>query len=112
MTCIVNWDAKNPPPLKSVKLEPDGCIINWLAAGADMASANPSGCIIDWNAQTDIAAEVRKVGGGCIIDWDAKTDIVSLSNKAATGSGCIVNWMGVSENDLRAAAQGGCIINW
>ncbi|GJE46388.1 hypothetical protein [Methylobacterium soli] len=112
MGCIVNWDSKNPPPLQTVPLAANGCIINWLKADADMASANATGCIIDWDAQTDIAAELTQAKGGCIIDWDAKTDLTALSATAPSANGCIVNWMGVSEGDLRNAVQGGCIINW
>jgi hypothetical protein len=114
MGCIVNWDSKNPPPLQSVPLEPNGCIINWLKADADMASANATGCIVNWDAQTDIADALAQAEGGCIIDWDAKTDLTALSRTPPNGegNGCIVNWIGVREDDLRKAGMGGCIIDW
>ena len=93
MGCIVNWDSKNPPPLQSVPLEPNGCIINWLKADADIASANATGCIVNWDAKTDLNALSRTPPNG-------------------DGNGCIVNWMGVREDDLRKAGKGGCIIDW
>jgi len=119
MPCLINWDAQTIEAMKSVPLEADGCIVQWLrgegggsVGGGRAQSVSPDGCIVQWDAAQKVHA-VSPSAAGCIIKWAAAAD-QKLQAYSELG-GCIIDWKGVTAEQARAklaAAEGGCIINW
>lgn len=114
MGCVVKWDEQTMASMKSIPMNKDGCIVQWLrGAASEVSGAAQDGCLVKWDASKVKAASVSPVGDGCIVKW-AGTEKTMAALEA--GSGCIVDWDKVSPqqaNEMAAkAADGGCCIKW